>query len=290
MWRHQIIATCPHKHHPLLEAASAFGMIPDILGSRSSFRHLPWSSLENLVVVTLTTIRIFYPPAVVFILWRWDFSENDLLECPVRKHCNPFHSKLSQWMDSALDWHFQVPGISYLGHFYGSLVVCCAREVRGFMIWSIRWSHLWSKSVPLLCAEYNALMRVWDVNLIFFFFFAVIISYCSLIYEKLVLDVCVWSIYAGYMLKVAHVLNWLNSEYCDVQAGQHCRVQSALQFSLSSLWNIDANSELVSSFSPEFDEWSLDMSLTCQPQSYWSHGIFSRQYYVRCGLLLLGVR
>lgn len=124
----------------------------------------------------------------------------------------------------------------------------------------------------------------------FLFFFAVIISYCSLIYEKLVLDVCVWSIYAGYMLKVAHVLNWLNSEYCDVQAGQHCRVQSALQFSLSSLWNIDANSELVSSFSPEFDEWSLDMSLTCQPQSYWSHGIFSRQYYVRCGLLLLGVR
>jgi hypothetical protein len=56
------------------------------------------------------------------------------------------------------------------------------------------------------------------------------------------------------------------------------------------LWSMDVNSELFSSFLPDFDGWNLDMSLTCQPQSYWKSCNFSRQYFVRCGLLLLGVR
>jgi len=58
----QIIATCPWKHHSLLEAAiSALGMIPRILGSRSSFRHL---------VITEEPHRLYYSDNLLHFFFR----------------------------------------------------------------------------------------------------------------------------------------------------------------------------------------------------------------------------
>lgn len=89
MWRHQIIATCPCKHHSLLEAAiSALGtMFPRILlEADSSFRHLysghHWRTSSSL---------LWRPSGLLFSaccctrFLEVRFSERDLPVCPVRK-------------------------------------------------------------------------------------------------------------------------------------------------------------------------------------------------------------
>ena len=114
MWRHQIIATYPCKHQSLREAAvSVLGMIRRILGSRSSFRRLPWSPLKNLIVVTLTTICISLSACCCIHFVEVRFFGAWLAGVPCQKAIvilSILDIAKCQWMDPALDRLFRVPG------------------------------------------------------------------------------------------------------------------------------------------------------------------------------------
>ena len=153
MRRHQIIATYPCKHQSLREAAiSVLGMIRRILGSRSSFRRLPWSPLKNLIVVTLTTICISLSACCCIHFVEVRFFGAWLAGVPCQSHCNPFHSRHCQMpMDGSGSWSaLSSSRISYLPHFYGSRL-CVVLELWGLMIRSIRWSICGEVNSPVVC-------------------------------------------------------------------------------------------------------------------------------------------
>lgn len=218
MWRHQIIASCPCKHHSLLEAAiSALGMIPRILGSRSSFRHLLWSSLENLIILWEPSALLF-PPAAVFISWRWDFRSMICQSALSERHCNHSHSELCQRMDSIR------PLIGSF-EFQGS-VIPAIFMVLGCVLYE-KWedSNAWNEVIcghvcaPVVCAEYwpNGSLRCK-----FYFLFC---SDCFVLPPDLWKSSNLWSIHAAYMLQNGRA-QLIEFWTLNVPALQKCRVQS----------------------------------------------------------------
>jgi len=159
MWRHQIIATYPCKHQSLREAAiSVLGMIRRILGSRSSFRRLPWSPLKNLIVVTLTTICISLSACCCIHFVEVRFFGAWLAGVPCQKAIvilSILDIAKCQWMDPRLligSFEFQD---QLSPPFLWFSVVCCARIVRiNDQIHQMK--HLWWSQFP--CCVLNTLL------------------------------------------------------------------------------------------------------------------------------------
>lgn len=174
-------------------------MFPRIIGSRFILQTLVlWSSLKNLIVLTLTTFwtsffrLLLYPFPGGEILGAWFAS----VPCQ-KSHCNHSHSELYQWVEirfgPLICPLFRVSGISYIPGIFMVLGCVLYEKVRG-LLW-MDWSHMWATLCPPVVCWNTGIMGVSDVNLLSCF--AVIISYCSLICEKLAqiaVDTC-WLLY-----------------------------------------------------------------------------------------------
>lgn len=136
MWRHQIIATCPCKHHFI--ARSCHKCVGDDV-SPNYWKQSHPSDTCTLVITeephrpySDDLLDFFFPPAVVLVSWRWD-SRSVICQCALSEsHCNHSHSELYQWVEirfgPLIGPLFRVSGISYIpGIFYGSRS-CVVRE------------------------------------------------------------------------------------------------------------------------------------------------------------------
>lgn len=230
MWRHQIIATCPCKHHFI--ARSCHKCVGDDV-SPNYWRQIHPSDTCTLVITeephrpySDDLLDFFFPPAVVLVSWRWD-SRSVICQCALSEsHCNHSHYELYQRVEirfgPLIGPLFRVSGISYIPGIFMVLGCVLYEKVRG-LLW-MDWTHMWATLCPPVVCWNTGIMGVSDVNLLSCF--AAIISYCSLICEKLAqiaVDTC-WLLYT-YMLQNARAQ--LTAFWTlNVPAAQECRAQS----------------------------------------------------------------
>lgn len=201
---------------------------PNSFGSRFILQTLVlWSSLKNLIVLTLTTFWTSFFRLLLYsfpggeILGAWFASvpcQKAIVIIPILNFTNGWRFDSAPW--SARSFEFRGSVISLA--FFMVLGRVLYEKVRG-LLW-MDWSHMWATLCPPVVCWNTGIMGVSDVNLLSCF--AVIISYCSLICEKLAqiaVDTC-WLLYT-YMLQNARAQ--LTAFWTlNVPAAQECRAQS----------------------------------------------------------------
>lgn len=221
---------------------------PNSFGSRFILQTLVlWSSLKNLIVLTLTTFwtsffrLLLYPFPGGEILGAWFASvpcQKAIVIIPILNFTNGWRFDSAPWSARSFDFRGSVISLA----FFMVLGRVLYEKVRG-LLW-MDWSHMWATLCPPVVCWNTGIMGVSDVNLISCF--AVIISYCPQICEKQ----AQLAIHAGYIYAAECtcptdcILNIERTSCPGVQSSV-----SALQLiDLSSLWVLDS----ISYFTPEF--------------------------------------